>query len=658
MPSVRSYFNLTLYRKHLARFWPLWTAWSIIWFFMLPVNLILSYGTGASVASSGALNFVNRTILQLLPKFGVVIAAFYGVLSAMAVWSYLYGNRPASLMHALPIRREGLFFTGFAAGVTFFLVPNTIIFLLTLGAENLVGAVNLGALGLWFAMQTMFCLFFFCFATFCAFVTGHILALPSFFLIFNFLTVGLLSLIEGVLHQFVYGFDGLTDAWSVADWLSPLYNITSVVNITFERENGVITNIILNGVSEMVIYSAVGLLLVALALVFYRRHKVEQAGEVVTATWLRPVFKYGVAFCGSLAFGSLFYAIFDNMLRESILGMLFFLLLFGFLSYLAAEMLLQKSFRVLKKSWKGCVVFLLAVTALTAAMELDLTGYERRVPDPARVEQVELFSFNYQPYDSGSNRTIMANDAALIGRIVSLHESTVRNKTAVEDGLLDLYQDNYESSDDASIEDTINSVHFSLNYILTDGRMLTRSYTIPVTDALLDDPASPASLLEDILNNRPNRAADFFPPDLTESDLLSGSVMFRRGNEDSERVDLTAEEAKVLYAAALQDLNAGQLGRRYLLQNMEYYTQVYMNEITLTFLTRDEDYAQEYGYSRYAPGVEYATDSKLYGMDYTFYPQTDSVNVIAALRELGVLNERHTLITMLDARRMDLQLKY
>lgn len=654
MPSARSYFNRTLYRKHLIRFWPLWTAWSIIWFFLLPVNLILSYGTGVPAAGSGALIFVSRTILQLLPEFGVIIAAFYGVLSAMAVWSYLYGSRPAGLMHALPIRREGLFFTGFAAGVTFFLVPNLVILLLTLGAEGLVGAVDPAALGLWFAMQTMLCLFFFCFATFCAFVTGHILALPAFFLIFNFLTVGLLSLAEGVLQQFVYGFDGLTAAWPAADWLSPLYNITNVVNVTYERENGVITNIVLNGVSDMAVYSAVGLLLAALALLFYRRHKVEQAGEVVTAAWLRPVFKYGVSFCGSLAFGSLFYAIFDNMLRESIFGMLFFLLLFGFLSFLAAEMLLQKSFRVLKKSWKGCVVFLLIVTALTAAMELDLTGYERRVPDPARVEQVVLFSYGYQPYDSGSNRNITATDAALIGRIVSLHESTVRNKTAVERGLSDAYRNNYATPSDASIEETTGSVHFSLNYLLADGRTLTRSYTIPVTNALLDDPVSPASLLEDILNNRPNRAADFFPPDLTASDLLSGSVLFRTGSEDSERMDLTADQARTLYAAALQDLNVGNLGRRYLLQNMDYYTHVYQNEITLTFLTRNEDYIEEYGYAR---STEASADSKLYGMDYTFYPQTDSANVISALRELGVLNERRTLITMLDARRMDLQFK-
>ena len=39
MRFATSYFNPTLYRKNLARFWPLWAAWFILWLFIMPLNL-------------------------------------------------------------------------------------------------------------------------------------------------------------------------------------------------------------------------------------------------------------------------------------------------------------------------------------------------------------------------------------------------------------------------------------------------------------------------------------------------------------------------------------------------------------------------------------------------------------------------------------------
>ena len=40
MRSVTSYFNPTLYKKNLARFWPMWVSWLVLWLFMLPLNLV------------------------------------------------------------------------------------------------------------------------------------------------------------------------------------------------------------------------------------------------------------------------------------------------------------------------------------------------------------------------------------------------------------------------------------------------------------------------------------------------------------------------------------------------------------------------------------------------------------------------------------------
>ena len=39
MRFATSFFNPTLYRKNLSRFWPLWVAWLVLWLFALPLNL-------------------------------------------------------------------------------------------------------------------------------------------------------------------------------------------------------------------------------------------------------------------------------------------------------------------------------------------------------------------------------------------------------------------------------------------------------------------------------------------------------------------------------------------------------------------------------------------------------------------------------------------
>lgn len=54
----------------------------------------------------------------------------------------------------------------------------------------------------------------------------------------------------------------------------------------------------------------IGAALAAVALVLYRRRHLEGAGDVVTVRWVRPIFKYGMAFCFALALGLFLYQFF------------------------------------------------------------------------------------------------------------------------------------------------------------------------------------------------------------------------------------------------------------------------------------------------------------------------------------------------------------
>lgn len=74
----------------------------------------------------------------------------------------------------------------------------------------------LAALAVWLLVQSGTALFFFSFAAFCAMFTGHILALPAFYVILNFLVMVISTLLAELMNRFFYGFPGGA-GWG-ADW--------------------------------------------------------------------------------------------------------------------------------------------------------------------------------------------------------------------------------------------------------------------------------------------------------------------------------------------------------------------------------------------------------------------------------------------------------
>lgn len=90
-----------------------------------------------------------------------LVALIFGILVATAAWSYLYNNRAVSMIHSLPLSRGTIFLTNYLAGISFFLIPNAVIFLLSIAVEAGNGALDMQSLGLWFLALTLMCFFFY-----------------------------------------------------------------------------------------------------------------------------------------------------------------------------------------------------------------------------------------------------------------------------------------------------------------------------------------------------------------------------------------------------------------------------------------------------------------------------------------------------------------
>ena len=202
MRSATSYFNFTLLRKNFARFWPIWSLYGLFWLAVLPLNILSNrIHWDGGMARSLPLNYLDGG-----PSAAVTLTALFGLLCAMAVFSYLYASRSVGMLHALPLRREGLFLTNYLSGLLFLLLPNLAVFLLALAAEVFAGTVVFSSLFTWLVVVSLFGLFFYSFAVFCAMFTGHVLALPAFYVVLNGLAAGLCWVFSRMAEEFLFGF--------------------------------------------------------------------------------------------------------------------------------------------------------------------------------------------------------------------------------------------------------------------------------------------------------------------------------------------------------------------------------------------------------------------------------------------------------------------
>ena len=620
-----SYFNKTLFAKHFARFWPIWGLYGLIWTVCLPLGILAGSRSGWMAADARVLplNYLDTTGWF---SAATLLAAVFGLLAAMAVFSYLYSARSVSLFHALPLRREGLFLTSYLAGLGFLILPNLAVFLLALAAEAACGAVVFSSLFTWLVVSSLLGLFFYSFAVFCAMFTGHILALPAFYVVLNGLAAGLAVLFGQMAHEFLFGFDGAAWLTAVASWLSPVLRLSAchVVIPTVMDAAGTgradYASAYFTGLGYVALYALVGVALAAAALAVYRRRQLETAGDVVSVSWVRPVFKYGVAFCAAVALGETLYSLFSALLPRGAWGLLLMLLLWGAAGYFVAEMLLRKKFWVFRGSWKGCVVLLCCLTAAMCLMEFDVTGFERRVPDPARVQSVSLDAGSTAPYDDANGQGLLLDGPEDIAAVTELHRAIVARKAAIEGAEPDY---TYEQLDSGLEVETSGQAWVQLRYTLTDGSVVTRSYRIPLTQEALDDPDTPAARLDALLN-APGQAEKAYFGAMAEGDYLISAVVTQPYYDeegayyyDEKPVDSAGLEE--LWSAVQADLADGSLGRRYLLENQARLENCYVNDLILTF--------------RRAGQAARADGSDTYSVTVTL--QTTGARTLAALEQYG-----------------------
>lgn len=436
MPRKTSFFNGTLLRSDLRHYWPAGFLYVLVWLMVLPIPLLQ---TGFDYVH----NWPDRPELLAAELHNIyysamtgsmVLAVLSGIVIPMAVYAYLMAPRSVGLMHALPVKRTTQYISHFAAGFGLLTGGNVLIFLLSVLAQLPCGGPDWAAAGLWLLVTELLELFFLALGTLCAMATGWLLAIPVLYGAVNFIAVLLCMVVQYLQRLFYFGF-GSTTYPGFVEWLTPIVTLSDAVCsyqgdwVTRDGREVYLRALPDGAVTVLAVYAAAGLVILALGWLLYSRRPSEAAGDAIAFRWLRPIVRWIAGLCGGLGLGVFLSTIVLGGFGSGIVKLILCQVFMGLLCFFAVQMLLQKTFRVFRRSWKEAAALVLALAALTLAIRADIFGVQQRVPDPSRVENVTL-RITY--YDGGYCDT---DDPAIIEMATELHRAILdQGENAPENG--------------------------------------------------------------------------------------------------------------------------------------------------------------------------------------------------------------------------------
>lgn len=450
MKSKISFCDLTVLKKDVTRFLPLWLI------YLIGALLVTSTSMGNLPGT------VAGTLCSLLAYGMPAITCIYALLTAITLFGDLFVPRMCNALHALPLRRETWFSTHFLAGLAMFLLPNAFVCVVLMTMLDTLWYLALA----WLGTLMLLYLFFFGLAVLSVMLTGNRFATALVYALFNFFILEIYWLIAVIIQPSLYGVRFDT---SPLFYFSPVVKLSGWYPFTVEHSCPQTNNHIYSALCTysvqfdgaawryLAILAVIGIGLAIGALVLYRKRRLESAGDFaafVPMHWVVPVF-------GSTVCGILFTAFaLDTDLQYA------FLLIGVTVGFFLLEMLLQRKMNIFKRSvflkWGAIILAFVLILVGTAT---DICGIEDYIPRADKVETVIVVDGYLDNEDlsairdgtfRGHSGYIIADDAAAIATVLDAHTLALNEE-----------------------RNTTNArSRVTIQYLLKDGRTITRCYSL------------------------------------------------------------------------------------------------------------------------------------------------------------------------------------
>ena len=337
MSLKTSYFNLPLFKSNLRRFW--WIG----------AGVLLAYLTVA------LLFLFDEDTSEGFAVMNAVVVGVAGILPAI-LFSYLNNSGSVTCLHALPVKRKAHFLTNLATVYALILVPAIISYAIGFFYCVLEMPIGIGNLADYFVMLIICATIATSAGTLGSMITGNTIAAIFFAILFFAFPFYAEGVLKGFLSTNVFGI------WDVEYY--------SLDNMSILKANPFMIG--------WFIVSIIGLIV---SWFLYKNRKLETNGDIISFDFLKPVFIAAV----SVFAGLIGYFYLNVFFDDSI----FLMLPFGILGAVVSYMLSKKAFTI-KGIWKPILIYIIFVGAVWGTISFDLTGFERRVPDIADIESIDM----------------------------------------------------------------------------------------------------------------------------------------------------------------------------------------------------------------------------------------------------------------------------
>lgn len=515
MLLTKSFFNPALLRSDLRRCWPLFAGYTFLWFLILPLRMWNDVPADLQAAQP---EDARRTALEIIGNAttaAIWIHLIFGIVLAMALFSYLSSARGTYGMHSFPASRGCQFRTHVLSCVGCVAVSNVLICLLS--AQS--GGTHWGASLSWLVFSLVTFLLFFSLGVFCCMLCGWLPAMAVAYGAVNCVAIFCRILADGMCSIFYPSYNDTVLSMGqnhIVAWLTPVLRLHLDLQGMYKDGSGPLLSA--GTWKSLLVYGIAALVLLAAGALLYRIRRSEASGDTLAFRPLRPVVRWVVGILGGLGLGLVLAAMLSC--TKNTPALLACIVTLGLACMIGTQMLIARTPRVFGKLWPELLALCIALVALCLCIRADVFGYERRVPQVSQVESVGIYQRSIY------RNTAKITDPEEIGAITQAHRY-LAGRAAGE-----------KRTPDSSEINTI-----CITYNLKNGGTLSRQYQLRNEDltavrAMLESETFRRSVVLDSVN-------------VNAEALRHGYI----NNSDKALIrDLSAQECKLLYQTLLEDI--------------------------------------------------------------------------------------------------------
>lgn len=555
MKSKTSFFNKGIFWKNVTLYWPLWGLYTLLLFICVPGVMWVasnSWDYTGQLSEKQILDIVGSLPTMLY----TIIIACMALCTGCALFSYLFQVKTANMIHSLPVDRNELFGTNVISGLVFLMVPQLVTFAVSVLYCLNRGISHLEYLVAWLFISMITSFVAYSIVTFCSFLTGQMITMIGFVILMNIISFVISGLINYIYYIFAFGFSGTSISQDLVEWCSPLVSFLGLsVRPAYDYENQLYEGMNVVGKDVMLVYSIIAIGLYFLSWVLYKKRHIEHTGDLLTISFLKPVFRWGVGLFAALGVTPTIYYIFEEIDKNIPFAMFVVLfIIIGMLGYWVADMLIKKTFKVFKKTYSlkwGIYSVFLGVTCV--GMYLSTIAYENAIPSKEQVAYAKI-SYGYG----------CKFEKEELDKVFAIHQAIMEHK--------DLFENMAQSYHYSHGYDFV-----SIYYFAQDGSVLTgRDYRIPYNEegtsifkTIWEYEKEPKHLLTYLFNEQYERITTFG----------TGNLEYRKNDKEDtenleyETIEFDSNAAKVLYEAVIADAYAGTLYEHNSYWRQELYEQ-------------------------------------------------------------------------------------